>query len=256
MVVDAQAVRYLWGLDIMGRGQTLVERLPDSYAATYARFGLYLPDDPDWWTFDPSPPSVWPATAGYRRPVRYVPYSPDGEPPRAAYERGVRPRVCLTFGSGIAMKEFVAGAGFAGSPVVQGVLDLDVDVVLAVAAADLADLGPLPARVTPVTSCPLPTLLPRCDAVVHHGGNGTLLTAALGGVPQVVVSYLPETRFSARQFGPTGALRHLEPDGLRREAVREAVGHCLEDTATRSAAAGLRAEMLAQPVPGQLLSLF
>ncbi len=251
--VGARAVRYLWGLDIMGRGRTLVERLPDSYREVYTRFGLELADDPDWWTFDPSPPSVWPVHTGTRRAVRYVPFSPNGEPPRSVYAPAGRPRVCLTFGSGIAMKEFVAVDGFAQSPVVQAVSELDVEVLLAVAAADLEALGPLPSGVHPITSCPLSALLPTCAAVVHHGGNGTLLTAALAGVPQTLISYLPETRFSAAQFEPTGAVRHLRPEDVSRDSVRDAVQQSLSDPGTRQAAAALRAEMLAQPVPGELL---
>lgn len=259
----ARAVRYLWGLDIMGRGATLVERLPDSYAATWTRFGLALPEDPDWWTFDPSPPSVWPVTTGYRRPVRYVPYSPQAELGRAAPPGGRapsgpddRPRVLLTFGAGIAAREVVPLGGLAGSPVLQGILDLDVDVVLAVAPDDAAALGPLPERVSVVSGSPLPALLAGTAAIVHHGGNGTLLTAALAGVPQLVVSYLPETRFGARQFAPTGAVLHLPPEDATRNEVGAAVGECVDSGATRVAAAMLRAEMLAQPVPAELLAAF
>jgi UDP:flavonoid glycosyltransferase YjiC (YdhE family) len=253
-VVGARAVRYLWGLDIMGRGATLVERLPASYGRVYERFGQELPADPDWWTFDPSPPSVWPVTTGTRRAVRYVPYSPHNEPPQSVYAAGRRPRVLLTFGAGIAMKEFVAVDGFAASPVMRGVTALDVDIVVAAAPADVPALGPLPPEVEVVTGCPLSALLPSCSVVVHHAGNGTLLTAGLAGVPQIVVSHLPESVFSARQFEPTGAVRHLPAGEVTAELIRDGVAQALADAQWRRATEALRAEMLAQPVPGELLA--
>ncbi len=251
--IGARSVRYLWGLDMLGRGETLIERLPPEFSAMYERHGMALAGDPDWWTFDPSPPSVWPVTTGYRKPVRYLPFSPNGEPPGWAYRTGDRPRVCLTFGSGITMKEFVADGGFGNSAVLRAVTDLDVEVVVAVAPADRDALGPLPEQVRVVSSCPLSTLLPGCAVVIHHGGNGTLLTAALHGVPQLVLSYLPDLRFSAEAFAGTGAVGHLTRDEVTREAVRDKVSRALTDPSVHVSARRLRAEMLAQPLPGELL---
>jgi UDP:flavonoid glycosyltransferase YjiC (YdhE family) len=254
--VGARSVRYLWGLDMIGRGTTLVERLPARFRELYDRYGVTLSDDPDWWTFDPSPPSVWPVTTGARHPVRYIPFSPNGEPPAWLFAPATRPRVCLTFGSGITVKEFVADGGFGNSPIVRAVTDLDVEVVLAVSPADRAALGSLPDSVRTVSDCPLSTLLPTCAAVVHHGGNGTLLTAALLGVPQVVLSYLPDLRFSAEAFAGSGAVAHLPADQVSYGSVHDAVSRALTDPAVRSAAGELRQEMLAQPLPGALLARF
>jgi UDP:flavonoid glycosyltransferase YjiC (YdhE family) len=254
--VGARSVRYLWGLDMIGRGTTLIERLPQRFRELYDRYGVELADDPDWWTFDPSPPSVWPVTTGARHPVRYIPFSPNGEPPGWLFGPGTRPRVCLTFGSGITVKEFVAGGGFGNSPIARAVIDLDVDVVLAVSPADRAALGTLPDPVRAVSDCPLSTLLPTCAAVVHHGGNGTLLTAALLGVPQVVLSYLPDLKFSAEAFAGSGAVAHLSSDQATYESVRELVSRALTDPSVREAAGAVRAEMLAQPLPGALLARF
>ncbi len=252
--VGARSVRYLWGLDMLGRGRTLIEKLPPEFAELYARHGIQLADEPDWWTFDPSPPSVWPVTTGHRKPVRYLPFSPNGEVPGWAYRTGDRPRVCLTFGSGITMKEFVADGGFGNSAVLRAVTDLDVEVVVAVSPADRDGLGPLPDGVRVVSSCPLSTLLPTCAAVVHHGGNGTLLTAALLGVPQLVLSYLPDLKFSAEAFAGSGSVGHLTRAEVTREAVRDNVSRALTDPAVAGAAQRLRAEMLAQPLPGELLA--
>lgn len=252
--VGARSVRYLWGVDMLGRGSTPVENLPAGFAAMYQRFGVPLPQDPDWWTLDPTPRETWPETCGRRRAVRYVPYSPSGEPPGWVFEAAPRPRVLLTFGAGITVKEFVADGGLAESPVLRAITDLDVEIVLAVAPQDRAGLGALPPSVRVVSSCPLTSLLPGCAAVVHHGGNGTLLTSALAGVPQVVLSYMPDLHFSGRQFAPTGAVGHLMPQQVTREAVRDEVARCIEDPDRRAAAARIRGQMLAQPLPGELLA--
>jgi len=252
--VGARSVRFLWGVDMLGRGATPSANLPEAFAALHRRFGLEAPEDPDWWTLDPTPRATWPALAGRRSTVRYIPYSPSGEPPGWVFEAAPRPRVLVTFGAGITARELVSDGALADSPVLRGLADLDVEVVLAVAAEDRAGLGPLPPAVRVVTDCPLTALLPGCAAVVHHGGNGTLLTAARYGVPQLILSAMPDLHFSARQFVPTGAVSHLMPEEVTRARVREELGRCLADPGRRRAAEVLRAEMLAQPLPGSRLA--
>jgi UDP:flavonoid glycosyltransferase YjiC (YdhE family) len=90
--------------------------------------------------------------------------------------------------------------------------------------------------------------------VVHHGGNGTLLTAALLGVPQLVLSYMPDLKFSAEAFAGSGAVAHLTRAQVGREAVRDNVSRLLTEPAVADAARRLRTEMLAQPLPGELLA--
>lgn len=50
-----------------------------------------------------------------------------------------------------------------------------------------------------MASGPLPhaAFLPRCAAIVHHGGAGTTAAAALAGLPQVVVPHLLDQHFWA-----------------------------------------------------------
>ncbi|MEU9111238.1 nucleotide disphospho-sugar-binding domain-containing protein [Streptomyces sp. NPDC048483] len=259
-VTGALSVRCLWGVDILGRGATLVERLPAAFHELFGRFGQEVPEDPDWWTVDPCPPSIVPDSLRHRRlPVRYVPYSPNGKVPAGLFERGERARVCLTFGSGIAMREFVTGPGFGESPLLQGLRDLDAELRLAVSAADRAALGDVPDFVRVVSSCPLGALLPTCDAVVHHGGDGTLFTSALSGVPQLAIPYLPDLRFGSARFAQTGAVRTIEVDELSGPLARSHVRDLLRGQEYRASAARLREEMVAQPSPhevvGQLAKL-
>ncbi|WP_030373443.1 nucleotide disphospho-sugar-binding domain-containing protein [Streptomyces rimosus] len=254
-VTGALSVRCLWGVDILGRGATLVERLPAAFHELFGRFGQEVPEDPDWWTVDPCPPSIVPDSQRHRRlPVRYVPYSPNGDVPAELFVRGGRARVCLTFGSGIAMREFVTGPDFAASALLQGLRELDAELLLAVSAADRAALGALPDSVRVVSSCPLGTLLPTCDAVVHHGGDGTLFTSALSGVPQLAIPYLPDLRFGSARFAQTGAVRTIEADELSGLLARSHVLDLLQGQECRTSAARLREDMLAQPAPGEVVA--
>lgn len=51
---------------------------------------------------------------------------------------------------------------------------------------------------------PYAWLLPRCAAVVHHGGAGTTAAALHAGVPQVVVPVLEDQFFWAARVGDVG----------------------------------------------------
>lgn len=106
----------------------------------------------------------------------------------------------------------------------------------------------LPSNVTRFTYVPLSQLLPRCAAIVHHGGIGTLSQGFAAGIPQVlmpmghdqldnadravrlgVAAALPPAHFTADQL--TAKLQHL----LASSSVAE---HCLRVRAlTRSGGA-------------------
>jgi sterol 3beta-glucosyltransferase len=59
--------------------------------------------------------------------------------------------------------------------------------------------GSLPEGVIAAGDCDHAKLFPRIVAVVHHGGAGTIATAARAGMPQVVVSHLNEQYGWGRQ---------------------------------------------------------
>lgn len=63
-------------------------------------------------------------------------------------------------------------------------------------------LGP---QVHFVDSAPYADIFPRCKAVVHHGGAGTLQTALLAGKPSVVVTHTSEQEFWGRELARIGA---------------------------------------------------
>jgi UDP:flavonoid glycosyltransferase YjiC (YdhE family) len=111
--------------------------------------------------------------------------------------------------------------------------------VRAVISSGWARLGAdtSPAGVLFVGPEPHNRLLPRCAAVVHHGGAGTTHAAARAGVPQVVMPYLLDQHFWAHRARLAG----ISPRAVRRhggdpEPLTRAVRQCLEDEALRGRA--------------------
>ncbi|MFE6049454.1 nucleotide disphospho-sugar-binding domain-containing protein [Kitasatospora sp. NPDC056446] len=251
-VTGALAVRYLWGVDIVGRGTTLTERLPESFGELYARYGLERPADPDWWTLDPTPPATWPVRGRRRSAVRYVPHSPYGRVPEWLYAAPERPRVVVTFGTTTSSEHFAGGSEFTRSPLMRAALDLDAELLLVVRPGEEQQFTGLPGQVRPVAGAPLSAVLRGASAVVHHGGNGTLLHASFAGVPQLVLPGSPEQRFSAEQFGCYPSVRRDDAATATAESLGAHFAELLTPGA-REAAAGLRRDMLGAPSPAALL---
>jgi len=247
--VGVPAVRYLWGPDIVGRGSSGRDRLPPAVGELFARFGVSPDEVPDWWTIDPCPPSV--RLAGPRwRSVRYVPYSNQNRVPAAVLRPPARPRVLVTLG--VSVTGLVGSRAFLPPIVLSALSDVDVDVVVALPSDQRDDLGTLPGNATAVAGCPLQAVMPTCSLVVHHGGAGSLLTAAGCGVPQLMLTQMPDLGFYADRLAATGAGTHIRGDAVTEDAVRAAVRASLDDPAMAAAADKLRAETLDQPTPVQL----
>ena len=71
-------------------------------------------------------------------------------------------------------------------------------------------------------------LLPHCDLVCCHGGNGTLYQAFAHGLPCVVVATHAEQHYGGKRtqelgLGVSLTLKHLRRDGIGKlvEAVRQ-----------------------------------
>src|SRR5437763_75827 len=146
-----------------------------------AMAGLHL-------TAVPAAPAPGASMRGWQ-PVRYMPYNGPAVLPDWLQEPSQRRRVCVSWGTSTTR---IGGPElFVPPKVIDAVRDLDMELVVTLRAADVAALGDVPHGVRVVDSLPLHLVLPFCDALVHQGGNGTLLTAALYGVPQLVLPQLP-----------------------------------------------------------------
>jgi UDP:flavonoid glycosyltransferase YjiC (YdhE family) len=248
-VLGVPSARYLWGPDLIGRGTSGRDRLPAAFGELFTRFGVRLDDVPPWPTIDPTPPSLRLAGPDWY-PVRYLPYSPQLRVPPEVLDPPSRPRVVVAGGvSAPGLSDAVAGLP---SAVLDALAAVDAELVLALPAGTTPD-GPLPHGIRVVSGCPLHLLLGGADLVVHHGGGGSLLTAAWCGVPQLVVSHLPDLAFYGERLAGTGAGIHLPGAAAEPGPIAAAVARLRTDPAYARAAERLRAEVLAQPTPAELV---
>jgi UDP:flavonoid glycosyltransferase YjiC (YdhE family) len=131
---------------------------------------------------------------------------------------------------------------------------LDIELVLALHPAQLEGLGELPDNVRlPRTPLALQLVLPSCQALVHQGGAGSMMTALAAGVGQVVVPLVSDQHFNAERLVGIGAGLSL-PDGAARPAeVRRLVTDLLADSRIPRRAAELAEQVAAMPSPAQVV---
>ena len=156
------------------------------------------------------------------------------------------PCVYLTLGTMFGNAEVfrTALAGLAGE---------DVEVVVTVGAGnDPAMLEPVPANARVQRFIPQADLLPRCSAIVHHGGSGTMYGSLAHGVPQVVLPQGADNFVNGWLLARCGAGVTIGPDEFSADAVRDAVLLTLTDPSYRDNARRLAEELAALPMPGEV----
>jgi UDP:flavonoid glycosyltransferase YjiC (YdhE family) len=211
-----------------------------------------LPADPElgmpgrYLVLSPFPPSFrdpahpLPATAHSFRPFT----------PEVVRNDGV-PTVYFTLGT-----EFDLESGDLFERVLAGLRDLPIDAVATLGARrDPEEVGPLPPNVRVERYVPQSTILPRCTAVVSHGGSGTVLGALAYGLPQVVIAMGADQPWNAARCEELGVGVVLDPVTATPAEVRDAVSTVLSDPSYRSAANRLRVEIAALPGPEQAVPL-
>ncbi|MFJ6666452.1 MULTISPECIES: nucleotide disphospho-sugar-binding domain-containing protein [unclassified Streptomyces] len=219
------------------RGQR--ERIASYMTDTFERFGVAgLPADPV--ALHITPPSVEPE-GQYGWAMRNLCYSGGAELPDWLTAPKQRPTVAvtmgLTWGEIGPVERIITAAG-----------EVDADFVLAISGYDLSKYGTLPSNVRAAGWIPLSDLLPRCTAVIHHGGGGTSLTSLALGLPQLVFAGGIGHYAAAAAIGRRGAGIFADADAIEPELFRR----WLKDDAIRRAAAEVRAEVAALPSPGEI----
>lgn len=245
-VLGVPVVEHGFQLTGVARTQDL---LAPHLAGTAARHGVAALRPTDV-ALDVCPPSMHPGgPAG--RPLGLRPYSGgrvlDADllarllaPPTG------RPRVLVTLGTTDEHADVLPG-------VLAALAERDADVLLA-GRAPTTGHG---ARIVAQGWLPLDTVLPRVDALVHHGGAGSALAALAHGVPQIVVSGHADHAFNAaavvrRGAGCSAAPAH--PAAVPEPAaLATALDAVLHDPAVRAAARAVAAEMAALPGPAQVV---
>jgi UDP:flavonoid glycosyltransferase YjiC (YdhE family) len=88
---------------------------------------------------------------------------------------------------------------------------------------------------------PLSAVLPRCRAVIHHGGYGTTAATLLAGLPAVTVSPMPDQLWYGRRTAALGA--GIALPWRQRRRVGTALDRLLGDLSYGRAAAAYRDSM-------------
>ncbi|MET7934990.1 glycosyltransferase [Streptomyces sp. NPDC005322] len=270
------AVGQLWGsAAVLRLDRERLEGPPlPGYARLMRRYGADPAREPDLW-LDPCPPSLALPSRGRRLPVRFVPYDtphdapygPSGTPlprplpgplggprpePRTAGLDGRRPsgrpsrsapaRICAAWDDATGPPDAVRAA-------LRVAEERGVEIVrVGSAAGRRAPAGPLH------------RVLPGCRAVVHQGGGPAVLTAAVAGVPQLIVAPRLEQQLNGARLARVGAGVYLpadvldgSPRGAGPRLARDLFA-LLEQPSYATAAHALRREVLAMPGPQEAVT--
>jgi len=140
--------------------------------------------------------------------------------------------------------------------VLAGLRTLPVNLVATVGRQiDPAELGPQPPNVHIEQYVPQEALLPYCDAVVSHGGSGSVIGALTHGVPMVLAPMGADQPHNAARCEQLGVARVLDALRATPEDARAAVSTVLADRGYRRAAERLRDEIAALPGPARAVGL-
>jgi UDP:flavonoid glycosyltransferase YjiC (YdhE family) len=216
-----------------------------------------LPPDPDllassrYLVLSPMPPSLrdpafpLPATAHSIRPGSLA---ASDDAPEWLEQLPDRPTVYFTLGTVFDME-----SGDLIERTLTGLRELPVNVVATFGGR--IDPGPQPSNVRIERRVPHAALMPRCDAVVSHGGSGTMIDALAAGVPQVVLPMGADQPLNAARCEALGA--GIVLDALRASSgeIGAAVAAVLEQPSYRAAAEQVRRETLALPDAAHAVTL-
>jgi len=191
----------------------------------------------------PFPPSLRdpPADAVSIRPV-FEPGGASGWPAGAVF---------FTLGT-----VFNLEAGDLFTRVVTGLRSLDVPVIVAVGnEIEPAELGPQPAHVRVERYVPLVAVLPRCAAVVSHGGSGLVAGTLAHGLPSVLIPMGADQPGNAARCEALGVSRVLDVIEATPAEVHEAATAVLTEPSYREAAERVRDEIDELPGPDHAIAL-
>jgi UDP:flavonoid glycosyltransferase YjiC (YdhE family) len=112
---------------------------------------------------------------------------------------------------------------------------------------DPAGIGTVPGNVRVERFVPQAEVLPRCAAVVCHGGSGTLLASLAHGLPLLCLPRGADQFTNADNVARVGAGAVLRPPEVSEAAVRDALATLVGASPARTAASALATEIAAMP---------
>jgi UDP:flavonoid glycosyltransferase YjiC (YdhE family) len=117
---------------------------------------------------------------------------------------------------------------------------------------DPAVFGAQPENVHIERYIPQTLLLPHCQAVISHGGSGTMLATLAHGLAMLALPQGADQFMNAERLRSCGAGRLLMPPQVDEESVRREVRALLSDTALINRAAALRDEIGSMATPAEI----
>lgn len=200
---------------------------------------------------NPWPPSLRRPHARTHLNLRHVPYNGVARVQDWMVEPGARPRICFTLGTVVpqlatrSLHDLVA-------EMIEQLARLDCELVIAIDDALAAQLGPLPGAVRHAGRVPLSQIVPACELLVHHGGQGTSLTALAAGRPQVVLPLFDDQLENAEAVAASGSGMALPLAEATPERVARYCRDVIGDPAFGKAAAAVAKEIAFQPSPAEI----
>jgi UDP:flavonoid glycosyltransferase YjiC (YdhE family) len=237
-------VELRWGVAELSEYRAAAESILDTALRGLGLTALPRPSA----TLDPWPPSLQlPYVTGHKS-LRHVPYNGPERVLGWMYERGCRTRVCVTLGTVLPHLPTQVMTAMLGG-IVTELTALGCEIVVAVDDEIGARLQPLPQTVLHAGRVPLSTVLQSCDVLVHHGGQGTALTALASGCPQVVLPKFDDQLENAAAVVKSGAGLALPFEQATPPLVAEHCQHVLRVGRYADAARAVAAEIAEQPSP-------
>ena len=118
--------------------------------------------------------------------------------------------------------------------IIEGLADEQVNLILAIGRGrDPAVLGALPKNVRVAEYIPHTKLLPRCHAIIHHAGAGSLIASVEASLPMIMIPLFGDEPPNAARAVAAGLGRMILPSDLTPQAIRQATREVLIDPSYR-----------------------
>ncbi|MDX2039133.1 MAG: glycosyltransferase [Isosphaeraceae bacterium] len=113
----------------------------------------------------------------------------------------------------------------------------------------------LPATVRHVAYAPFSRLLPRVEAIVHHGGVGTAAQAMASGTPQLIMALAHDQYDNADRLGRLGVARRISPKVFRGPRLAKELTELITAPGRRAACEAVKARFSPEDRPAETAAL-
>jgi MGT family glycosyltransferase len=219
---------------------------PDSNLDMLSRYLVLSPFPPSY----RDPAFALPATAYAFRPLTIDRTQNESAPPWNTALPSA-PTIYFTLGT-----VFNVESGDLFERVLAGLRELPINVIATVGREiDPAEFGAQPANIQIKQYIPQSLVLPHCDAVISHGGSGSVIGALAHGLPMLLIPMGADQPLNAGRCAALGAARVLDAAETTPEDVHGSIAAVLAEPAYRRAAERLRDEIAALPDPASAIPL-